>query len=253
MKREYSGTELWIARQAPALLAEEQARWLALLDEGERQRWERFRQERDRAGFLLGKVLTRSVLAARLGCRPEELVFSPDLHGKPRLKHPAAPMLLFNLSHTPGMAVLAVAEGREPGVDVESFRRKVDALALARRYFATPELAILDTLDGEALQEHFITLWTLKEAWLKAKGTGLREPLDAFWFDLGGKRPTVAFSSQLDEDPAAWQLRLYREDEWCIALALQGPPLPEEPRLLYWQGPWGVTASISAGWQYRGS
>ena len=158
MKHGFSGTELWVARQGLALAPEVQARWLALLDEGERQRWQRFRQERDRASFLLGKVLTRSVLAARLGCSPGELVFRPDVHGKPRLKHPDSPALLFNLSHTPGMAVLAVAEGREPGVDVESFRREVDALALARRYFATPELAILDTLDGEALQEHFITL-----------------------------------------------------------------------------------------------
>lgn len=237
MKHGFSGTELWVARQAPVLAPEVQAYWLALLDEGERQRWQRFRQERARAGFLLGKVLTRSVLAARLGCSPGELVFNPDVHGKPRLKHPDSPTLLFNLSHTPGMAVLAVAEGREPGVDVESFRREVDALALARRYFATPELAILDTLDGEALQERFITLWTLKEAWLKAKGTGLREPLDAFWFDLGGTQPTVTFSSLLEEDPADWQLRLYREDEWCIALALQGPALSEEPRLMYWQGP----------------
>lgn len=238
MNRGFSGIHLWIARQGEALPAAQQERWLALLDDGERQRWQHFRQARDRHSFLLGKVLTRSVLAGYLGQAPQALVFGCDDYGKPRLLEQAGtPPLLFNLSHTQGMAVLAVSNGPEPGVDVEAFSRKVDALGLARRYFATSELALLEELGETARQEHFICLWTLKEAWLKAKGLGLREPLDAFSFRLDGPLPAVAFSSQLDEDPAQWQLRLYRRDGFSIALALHGPALQqEEPVLHHWKG-----------------
>lgn len=237
MNRGFSGIHLWIARQGEALPAAQQERWLALLDDGERQRWQRFRQARDRHSFLLGKVLTRSVLAGYLGQAPQALVFGCDDYGKPRLLEQAGtPPLLFNLSHTQGMAVLAVSDGPEPGIDVEAFARKVEARALARRYFSAPEVAALEALDGMALQERFITLWTLKEAWLKAKGLGLREPLDAFRFEIDGPAPTVLFSSLLEEDPTQWQLRLYRQDGFCIALALHASSLQQEPALHHWNG-----------------
>lgn len=235
MNRGFSGIHLWMAPLPGELSSAQQARWLALLSPDEQQRWQRFRQERDRQSFLLGKVLTRSVLAECLARAPGELAFTTDAHGKPRLlEQPGKGGLRFNLSHTPGMAVLAVTDGVEPGVDVESFARRVEALALARRYFASPEVAALEELQGQALQEHFIRLWTLKEAWLKAKGHGLREPLDAFHFVLQGQSATVAFSSLLDEDPARWQLRLYRQDGFCIALALHAARLQEEPVLHQW-------------------
>ena len=237
MNHGYSGIHLWLAR-LPGLLPSAQVRqWLSLLSDDERQRWQRYRQQGDRQSFLLGKVLTRSVLAECLAQAPADLEFTRDNHGKPRLLQQATCRpLQFNLSHTEGMAVLAVTDGVEPGVDVESLSRRVEAMALAQRYFAAEEVATLAALQGAALQERFIALWTLKEAWLKARGTGLREPLDAFHIEVDGGRPTIAFSRLPGEDPGRWQLRQYRKDGFCIALALQAPRLDAEPVLHDWQG-----------------
>src|SRR5690606_35000212 len=89
----------------------------------------------------------------------------------------------FNLSHTRGMAVLAVTRAGEVGVDVESVQRRVELLALSERYFAASEHRRIAQLSGPAQREQFFRVWTLKEAYLKACGLGLRIALDSFAFD----------------------------------------------------------------------
>lgn len=227
--------QLWVARQGaipPAI----QAQWHAWLDPDEQQRWQRYARQEDRLGFLLGKALTRAVLAQWLDQAPQQVAFSRDSWGKPHLAGTsAAAGLHFNLSHTPGMAVLAVSAGPVVGVDVESVQRSVEALALARRYFSALEVRMLEGLQGAALQECFMAIWTLKEAWLKAKGLGLRLPLDAFSMDPSSQPPGLHFHALPDESPEAWQLRCYQQAEYRIALALQCRTLALEPELHHWQ------------------
>jgi len=137
----------------------------------ERARVERLVMERDRRQRARSFAFTRLVLRDLLGREPE-LLREPD--GKPYLP---GREVAFNLSHSHHLAVLAVGPS-ELGVDVEWMGRDVEFLTLARRFFARPEWEWLD-LQADP-REPFYRIWTRKEAYIKALGTGLRHPLDAF-------------------------------------------------------------------------
>jgi 4'-phosphopantetheinyl transferase len=180
----------------------------SLLSAEERTRQRRFLFERDRHQFLIAHALVRSVLSHyATGVPAQAWKFASDPHGKPRIVAPAEFVRLhFNLAHTCGMAVCAVTWEREIGVDVEDVEgREIDAGLF--RYCLTPsELAHLESLPAEQRKEAFFDYWTLKEAYLKARGLGLALPLKAFSFQLDGDGPPrVAFSPQVRDDPQGWQ------------------------------------------------
>lgn len=199
-------------------------RYASLLNADERARWQRFVYPADRQSFLIARALVRSVLGGLLGeADPAALQFTHNSHGKPGL--PAvggsAP-LQFNLSHTDGLVVLAVSKQARLGVDVEPVTRKVEMLALSARFFSMQEHQELLELGEHEQRERFFALWTLKEAWLKARGLGLHIPLDDFSFGFADRTPQIAFGPQLDEDPAAWQFRVLNYGEqFRIALAVE--------------------------------
>jgi 4'-phosphopantetheinyl transferase len=168
--------------QAPALLAA-LAGWLSAEEEARRGR---FLFERHRHDFLIARGLVRGVLSRYTGVEPARLRFTTGPHGRPELAPElGAAGLRFNLSHTEGRAVLVVASD-EVGVDVEASARKSDPVKIAAHYFAAAEVAALDELaDDAARRERFFTYWTLKEAYIKARGVGVGLGLDNFWFDLG--------------------------------------------------------------------
>ena len=116
---------------------------------------------------------------------------------------------------------------REVGIDVESVGRRVEMLALSRRFFAVSEHAGLEDLGGEEQRERFFTLWTLKEAWLKARGLGLTIPLDDFAFQVEDGPPRISFGPQLDEEPEDWQFRLHTHGEYRVGLAVHIPAWQE--------------------------
>jgi 4'-phosphopantetheinyl transferase len=215
---------LWVTPVDASYSTELLQRFAALLDPVETGRWQRFMQAQDRQRFLLARGMVRSLLAALLGeSDPASLRFTHNAHGKPALAATPGktPPLQFNLSHTDGMLVLAVSKSMALGVDVESIERKVDLLALSARYFSACEHAELEELQAPEQRERFLVLWTLKEAWLKARGLGLHIPLDDFSFSFGGKGPEISFGPQLAEEPGDWQFRLLRQDKFRIALAVQ--------------------------------
>jgi 4'-phosphopantetheinyl transferase len=182
---------------------------VAQLSPDERARCQRFVFRRDRRDFAAGHALLRRVLSMHDDVRADAWTFVADANGKPALAHGAgAPPLAFNLSHTNGLVACAVTRDGEVGVDVECVERVTDSRDIAERYFSTAELAQLDACRGDERAARFIELWTLKEAYLKAIGSGLAQPLDTFAFsfdDAGG----VRFSAQPDAGPAAWTFALF--------------------------------------------
>jgi 4'-phosphopantetheinyl transferase len=213
--------QLWLAPVAAAYDDSVLAAHEALLDVEERVRWRRFHYPIHRQRFLVGRAFMRTVLADCLGHGdPATLQFTHMPYGKPELAGRDAGKLHFNLSHTDDMLVLAVSRKHAVGVDVEAVTRKVELLALAQRYFATHEYEAMLDLDAAGQRERFFTLWTLKEAWLKARGLGLQIPLDDFSFSLAGKHPTIQFGPQLADKPENWQFRLLPQDQFRIALAV---------------------------------
>jgi len=86
----------------------------------------------------------------------------------------------FNLAHSADAALIAIAHDREVGVDLERIRHDVESLKLAERFFSPDECERLRHLPDDEANRLFFTLWTCKEAYLKAIGTGLSVELYRF-------------------------------------------------------------------------
>src|SRR4029078_6585429 len=96
------------------------------------------------------------------------------------------------------------------GVDVEDRTRKGETVQIADRFFSPVEVAALRALPEERQRERFFDYWTLKEAYIKARGMGLAIPLDQFSFLLEPDMPIrIAFDPRLADDPLAWQFEQF--------------------------------------------
>ena len=196
----------------------------ALLDNAERARAGQFVFEPGRVEYISAHALVRSALADRLGADPRALSFEPGSYGKPSVFLDGAPApVSFNLSHTAGMVAVAVgAEGIALGVDVENGSRAVD-LSIADQYFAPPEVDWLMAQPEPDRQTAFMTLWTLKEAFIKATGKGLSQELDSFWFANPSQTPIrIGVAETVTADPETWRFehRLFGKHHhlsvgWC--------------------------------------
>jgi len=152
----------------------------ALLTGPETECHGRIKAPRRRAEYLLGRYALKKILAAYLGVPARAVLIEPDKWGKPRLAgNPAGPKLGFNLSHSAQTLALAVCREGEIGIDIEAVddRMLPDITAIAGRHFSPAEQGFLLGRSPQDRLEHFFRMWTLKEAVLKAVGTGLHAPL----------------------------------------------------------------------------
>jgi 4'-phosphopantetheinyl transferase len=133
---------------------------------------------RDATGVL------RSVLGHYLEECPGGIELRRGPHGKPALADNRA-ALRFNLSHSGGTVLIAIAFGREVGVDVEWIRPRRDVLALARRALEPAEAAAVEATAPAARLEAFYDAWTRREAIGKCFGTGLTAPPRRCGFAVG--------------------------------------------------------------------
>jgi 4'-phosphopantetheinyl transferase len=197
----------------------------ALLSEEEHARRARFYFARDRHTFLVARALLRTVLSRYAPVPPEAWRFALGSHGKPYLADRSE--LSFNLSHTDGMVAVAVARSEELGVDVENAGRRTEPTAIADRFFSAAEVAALHRLTEEAQRERFFAYWTLKEAYIKARGLGLAIPLGQFSFELDQGLPIrIGCAPELGDRPDGWRFALLRaspEHPVAVAVRSNGP------------------------------
>lgn len=198
----------------------------ALLDDGERDRYERFRRPEDKARFVTGRFLARTALAEATGLDPGTIRFTTGCphcggaHGKPRLPGHA---LDFSLSHSGDRVVLVLADGAEVGVDVErESERDIDRLA-EMVLTAGEREALAATGDRE---RGFHRYWCRKEALLKATGHGLAAPMTAIRVSAPGEPAEVL---SWDGEAAVSPVRLADLDPGpgyaAAAAVLTGRPL----------------------------
>ena len=154
----------------------------ALLDDEERRRSRRFVHPRDRRRFVRAHADLRLFLALCLEVEPATVRYETGVHGKPRLL-PGLPPLEFNLSHSEGLGLLAVARDRSVGVDVEHVRDLPDAMSIADTHFTAAESKALRSLPPPERRAAFFRYWARKEAVIKAGGEGLGRALDSFDVD----------------------------------------------------------------------
>jgi 4'-phosphopantetheinyl transferase len=180
---ELSGREvhLWTVRlEAADDNYERAATWLS---PDETERAGRFRFEKHRRLFVLGRAILRGLAASYLRIAPAEASFTYGPKGKPALSGSHCD-LKFNVSNSGELAAYAFTLGCEIGVDVEYRRRMVEIEGLAQRFFAPDEVTELTSLPEGERQEGFFNCWTRKEAYIKAIGDGLSVPLHSFQMTL---------------------------------------------------------------------
>lgn len=142
-----------------------------ILSADEKKRAERFKFEKDQQAFIIARGTLRRILSQYLTLSPAEIKFKYSSKGKPCLDQNPLP-LHFNLSHSYGKAIYAIALEKNIGVDIE-YIRKIEILSLAKRFFCDSEYQWLNSLQLEEQDAGFFQLWTCKEAYLKATGEGL--------------------------------------------------------------------------------
>ncbi len=177
----------------------------SVLSEEERRRAEAYRFAADRRRFTVGRALLRWLVACYTGrpARALRLVAGP--YGKPMLADGGGHALRFSLSATRGLAVVALAAGRDVGVDVEGLRPLPDALTLARTAFTSREAAALDRLPDSDRATAFLRAWTRKEAVVKAIGAGLSFGLDRVEVTMT-PAPRLRAIEGRSRDAAGWSL-----------------------------------------------
>jgi 4'-phosphopantetheinyl transferase len=198
----------------------------AWLSEDERARTDRFKVAVARDRFLIARTFLREALAAMVGDYPAGLRFAYGIRGKPVLM--GSPYE-FNLSHSDDLLVLGVVRGRVLGVDVERVRPMPEMKTVAASHFSPVEQAEFFALPAAMQARAFYTIWTRKEAYIKATGEGFRLPLRDF--DVTFMPDDVPRLRRAEgDDPARWSfIHLEPAPGYIAAICLSGSPLPVLP------------------------
>jgi len=161
-----------------------------------------------------GRARSRGTIPRERTAPPVTLAFGYHPRGKPFLAQSALNSdLCFNLSHSGLIVAIALAHGREVGVDLESIHRLDDWSLLAERIFSSRELCELRALPASKQREAFFNGWTRKEAYLKATSEGLTDDLPSIEVTIvPGQKPRL--------------LRLPAGLEAARQWAIQDIPLP---------------------------
>lgn len=152
-----------------------------LLSKDEKIRADRYKFDLVRRRFIVARANLRLILSKYLDISPLEIEFSYGAKGKPFLAQnlDLHRNLQFNLSHSEDMAVCAIAadimdSSNLLGIDLEYHRGIDNVKNLAKRLLSPEEFQLIQNLASQSEQEHlFLRIWTVKEAYLKARGCGL--------------------------------------------------------------------------------
>lgn len=185
----------------------------SLMSADEREREQRYLHRDDRLRHLVACALMRTVLADCVQASPRDLRFSRSRHGKPALDADAGRGLRFNISHSGRLVVMAVARDMELGIDTECLHSRALRPQFAERYFSPRELEDIHALPDADRGIRLFEYWTLKEAYVKARGIGVSMNLDRFGFLIGDHdRIGLWMHPDFDDVPGrwqAWQLRAF--------------------------------------------
>ncbi len=194
----------------------------SLLSADEIERADRFRFDKHRNRYTVGRAILRQLVGEYLERHPKEIQFTYNEQGKPFLKEETS--LAFNLSNTQDLAVVAFTSEGRVGIDVEYRRKEVEELELVERFFSKAEVERFLKIPSEQQREIFFTIWTRKEAYLKALGGGLSIPLGSFDVEFDpAEEPKILRANDDDREAERWTLiNLEPAEDYAGALLLEG-------------------------------
>lgn len=182
-------------------------RALSWLRADERARFDRYRHQEDAHMFLLGRVMARTLVGRALGLDPMRWRWREGDRGRPEIDEPGV-ALHFNLAHSARLVACVLGHRREVGVDVEDLHRRPLARQIADRYCSPAERASIDGAGPTDWHDRFLTYWTLKEAYLKARGLGIAVPLRDVNMTVVGDGARVDFLASLAGTDTQWGFHL---------------------------------------------
>lgn len=194
-----------------------------LLSPDELTRLKAFRNEQARRNYIISHAALRHILGDCLQVAPLQLQFASGPHGKPALAGPIHGRLEFNLTHSSDLALLALTQSSDVGIDIETVRPMPDAVRIAERFFSAAETEALKELPVTEQANAFLSLWTRKEAVAKGTGLGIANFLSRFEVTTG---PDAKVKT-IDGDPrlgAQWTLHAFEPAAgYLAAVAVRSP------------------------------
>jgi 4'-phosphopantetheinyl transferase len=203
--------DVWVCSLRTDACLDVSSRWLSA---AERRRLGRFVRARDRLRFAVSHSLMRAILGHYLGTSPEHLRLREEALGKPYVldRTGARSAWNFNLSHCEDRALVAVAQSRRIGVDIERESGDVDLAAVVRRFFSPAERRQFASQPRDERRAWFYRQWVAKEAVLKTHGGGLSVAPESF--SVVFCEPGIATVVSPDAEPG---------DEWIVRTLDVGP------------------------------
>jgi 4'-phosphopantetheinyl transferase len=217
-----------------------------LLSADELEKAERFHFQADRDHFIVARGMLRSTLGNYLKMDPDKLTFHYGPNGKPTLAKMTNPeMIQFNISHSQGLALCAVAK-REVGVDLEYIHADYSFESIAKQFFSQQEVAALNSCPRHLRVNLFFHLWTRKEAYLKAQGLGLSGDMKQYeGLAAAGYAGQISEVNDTSRAKSPWVLMdLAVPPGYAAALVAKGHDL----RFKYWQ--WDNAKPLPTGGNY---
>jgi 4'-phosphopantetheinyl transferase len=204
-----------------------------ILSEEERARSRAFHFEKHRCEYLTTRLLVRNALSHYHPFPPQEWKFQTGPYGKPAIAQNCD--LRFNLSNTPELVVCLIGKDTELGIDIEPLHRAGEVAKVANEVFSSLELAQLKVLSDSNKLDRALSLWTLKESYIKARGLGLSLPLKRFSFIFGESNEFhLEIDPSLRDDSADWQFCSFNLAGHRVALTVDSRI---EPYLQIWEAP----------------
>ena len=209
---------VWVS-SPPALDDAALARCADLLSEDERERVLRFHFLRHQREATVSRALVRKTLARYIGRPASAVRYRLGPHGRPHVDPPCR--VAFNSTNHAAFVACAVSLDEEIGVDTEPLCRGDEILEIASTVFSPPELTALAALPVASRPERAVSLWTCKEAYIKARSLGLSADLQKIVVDFPSRTaPRLRFLSSYDE-PDRWWLATHDMEGFRIAVAVR--------------------------------
>ena len=217
------GDDIHVWKASVGALADHGAPLHASLDATELARAARFLQNADRAGFLLSHGLLRMLAARYLGRPAAMLAFEVGDAGKPHVAGADQGRLGFNMSHSGDLILLAFARSGRVGIDVERWSDRLgeaEGARIAASVFSAGEQAALAQSPAEHRRAAFYSVWTRKEAYLKATGAGISRGMKHFEVSVHPEAACLRSDTSLASSVNGWRIfDLSPEQGYSAALA----------------------------------
>jgi len=191
----------------------------SILSEDERDRADKLKVEDKKQQYIITRAALRQRLGLLANIDPKDFVFDYLEHGKPVLNNDARfKDITFNVSHSNDLALIAVAQKQNIGIDIEKINHESDHQALITRFFSKAEQAEFQTMLDANKAKAFCACWTRKEAFIKAVGDGVGYGLDKFdiTVDPENQTPEINLRKPTEETWSAINLPINDDYMACL-------------------------------------